>query len=354
MTAAAGPMKISAQPALSRSRILTFMGSPTAYPDHPDAIECVETHMSWVFLSTDFAYKMKKPVVLPHLDFSTLENRRANCHEEVRLNRVLAPGVYLGVTAVCHSPERGLAIGLDGEPVEWLVWMRRLPRESMLDQALAAGGVEVADLHHCARILAAFYRQRPPVIRHPDSYLNKLHQFIEEDVEGLANARYQLQGALFRRTAEMLLDYLASQRAGFEDRVHQGYIIEGHGDLRPEHVCLTRPPVFIDCLEFSRDLRILDVADELAYLFLECECLGSNQVQRELGGEYRRVSGDPLPRSLLAFYKSRRALLRARLCLAHLLDHPSPQTEQHWRDRATDYLMRAGQHADSLGREDQQ
>jgi uncharacterized protein len=352
-TQGALPFRLSSRFApVSRNRILAFLGCPTSYPDHPDTIECIETHMSWVFLSGEFAYKMKKPVVLPHLDFSTLDRRLANCQEEVRLNRLLAPGVYLGVTAVCHSREQGLAIGLDGEPLEWLVWMRRLPRELMLDQALAADCVETADLHRCARVLAAFYRQRPPAIDCPEGYLKKLHQAIEEDVEGLANPRYRLRSAMFRQAAETLLDCLASRRAWFEDRVHNGHVVEGHGDLRPEHVCLTRPPVFIDCLEFSRDLRILDVADELAYLFLECECLGSGRVEHELGGEYRKVSGDPLPKSLLDFHKSRRALLRARLCLAHLLDRPSQRTEQHWRDRAADYLVRAARHADSLNRRD--
>lgn len=329
-------------------RILAFLRDPAGHPDSPKSIECIETHMSWVFLSTRFVYKMKKPVVLPYLDFSTLEKRLANCREEVRLNRRLAPGVYLDVIAVSLSRQDRLMLDHSGQPLEWLVKMRRLPRELMLDQALAADHVGASDLRHCAQVLAAFYEKCRPEICTPDKYLNRLHQAIREDVDGLAHARYRLQASMFREPAERLVEYLANQSACFEDRVCQGHVVEGHGDLRPEHVCLTRPPVFIDCLEFSRELRTLDVADDLACLFLECECLGTSTVEHELGGEYRKRSGDPLPAGLLAFHKSRRALLRARLCLAHLLDHPSPQIEQHWRDRAADYLLRAARHADAL------
>jgi|AntDeeMetagen681_2_1112603.scaffolds.fasta_scaffold00019_4 aminoglycoside phosphotransferase family enzyme len=326
---------------------LSFLSDPASYTDNPETVECVETRMSWVFLTTHYVYKMKKPVVLPYLDFTTLDKRRANCVEEVRLNRRLAREVYLDVLAVTRERDGQLVFDGDGEPVEWLVWMRRLPREQMLDQALGGDRADPHDLRHCARVLVDFYRTCSPAILDPDTYVEKLYQAIDEDLHGLAHPSCTLDPAVFQKPADILLDCLNHRRDWFEARVNQGYIIEAHGDLRPEHVCLSRPPVFIDCLEFSRELRTLDVADELGYLFLECECLGAPEVERIMADEYVTYSGNPLPGGFLAFYKSRRALLRARLCLAHLGGNLPDETEKRWRDRAGDYLQRAEHHANS-------
>ena len=328
-------------------RILSFLGDPASHPGCPETVERIETRMSWVFMTTDYVYKMKKRVVLPYLDFTTLSRRKANCEAEVRLNRRLAPEVYLGVITVNRDGDR-LTLGGDGDPVEWLVWMHRLRRDQMLDQAIADHRANPEDLHRCARVLADFYQRCEPVIRSPDIYMDKLHQAIGEDVRGLSTPAYELDPAAFQQPASILMECLTDRRDWFEGRVHQGCVIEGHGDLRPEHVCLSRPPVFIDCLEFSRELRTIDIADELSYLFLECECLGAPEVQWIMADEYVKYSGMPLPTGLLAFYKCRRALLRARLCLAHLDPGIPHDREEHWRRRAQDYLQYAAYHARSV------
>lgn len=325
--------------------VLSFLADPASYPDHPLDVQRIETRMSWVFLTSRFVYKMKKPVALPYLDFTTLEKRRANCLEEDRLNKRLAPQVYLGVVPVTRARDGQLTLNGDGQAVEWLVRMRRLPRQMMLDQAVLEGRVVTPDLQRCARVLVDFYQQCPPAIQQPEQYLRKLTDAIQQDLSGLAHPSFSLDPAVFRPTVESLLECLHSQKGWFEERVHKGLVVEGHGDLRPEHVCLSRPPVFIDCLEFSRELRIIDIADELAYLFLECECLGASEVGAILAEAYRQYSSDPLPDHLLAFYKARRALLRAKLCLAHVPGQLSRERSEHWRERADDYLARAARHA---------
>lgn len=328
------------------NQVLSLLSDPASYSHGAETVERVETRMSWVFLTPHYVYKMKKSVVLPYLDFSTLARRKANCVEEVRLNRRLAPDVYLDVKAVTRESGGHLMLNGGGEPVEWLVWMHRLRRDWMLDQAIAEDTVKPDSLRRCARVLADFYQRCAPAIRDPDLYIQKIGEAIDEDLRGLSDPAYALDEETYRQPADTLLECLHDRRDWFEDRVHGGFVVEGHGDLRPEHVCLSQPPVFIDCLEFSRDLRTLDIADELGYLFLECECLDAPDVEQVMADEYVSYSGNPLPAGLLAFYKSRRALLRARLCLAHLHGDITGDTEKRWRHRASDYLQRAAHHAE--------
>ena len=125
-----------------------------------------------------------------------------------------------------------------------------------------------------------------------------------------------------------------------ERRAIDGRIVEGHGDLRPEHVCVESPPVIFDRLEFSRAFRLIDPADELAFLAMECERLGAPQVETELFGAYRRVTGDYPPPSLVYFYKVQRACLRARLAIWHLHDLPK-SVWPRWRAVAEEYLRLA-------------
>ena len=126
----------------------------------------------------------------------------------------------------------------------------------------------------------------------------------------------------------------------FSSRISAGKIIEAHGDLRPEHICLLHPPVFIDCLEFNREFRVLDVIDELSYLALECEFLGEPQFGDEILNTYSQQTHDYVTPSLINFYKSHRALLRSKLAAWHTRDHP-PAQHAKWLLRAADYFTLA-------------
>ena len=142
---------------------VAFLSRPSGYADRPARVEAIQTHMSWVFLTDRFFYKLKKPVKLEFLDFSTLERRHLNCLEELRLNCRLARDIYLEVLplTVCDSGQ--LELGGDGEPVDWLVKMRRLPREYMLDEAIAGQKVDESQVRRIARVLANFYQQAEAV-----------------------------------------------------------------------------------------------------------------------------------------------------------------------------------------------
>jgi aminoglycoside phosphotransferase family enzyme len=291
---------------------------PETYPEAPTRIEMIETHMSYVFLTPRHAYKFKKPVSYAFLDFSTLQLRQRDCEEELRLNQRLAPGVYLGVVPLARDANGRLRIGADGVPAEWLVQMQRLPRERMLDERIRQGTLEERELVALASRLACFYRScaRAPVTA--VEYRSRIGMEIETDRAALAARAQELGNQEITATITTLLEFVDKRHALLDERVAAGRIVEGHGDLRPEHVCLLEEPVVFDSLEFNRDLRLVDPADELALLALECERLGAAQVGTILFECYSAHAADTPPPALIDFYKARRASLRARLAILHL------------------------------------
>jgi aminoglycoside phosphotransferase family enzyme len=213
----------------------------------------------------------------------------------------------------------------------------------MLDVAIAAGTVEQAALPPVAALLAVFYREAQVAGLTPQGYRDWLRTEIDANALALDQPRYNFQAAVIQETAAAQRAFLKQRADALDARVLAGRIVEGHGDLRPEHICLGPPPVIIDCVEFNRDFRLLDQADELAYLAMECERLGDPKVGAALLAHFRTASGDDPPDVLIHFYKSFRALLRAKLAAWHLDDHTVARPSV-WANRAQAYLALARQH----------
>lgn len=329
---------------------LTFLQRSEAYGDAAQRPQCIETHMSWVFLVGDRVYKLKKPVRFPFLDFTTLAAREFYCREEVRLNRRLAPGVYLGLMALqWHDgvfelrPEA--QTNSPGDTVDWLVCMRRLPGDRMLDQLIAQGRVVPEDIDALVAVLGAFYRAAPAVALSPDDYLARFQYEQAANREVLLRPQFQLPDAAL---AINRLDLALAQGAGLlRVRACGQRVRDGHGDLRPEHVCLLQPPVVIDCLEFNPQLRQADPFDELAYLGMECEVAGAPWIGQRLASGCAAALGDDPPPALMQLYTAYRALVRARLAMAHLLD-PVPRLPDKWPPRASRYIACAMAALDAL------
>jgi aminoglycoside phosphotransferase family enzyme/predicted kinase len=291
---------------------LEVLRQPAFYPHQPATVELKETHISWVFLVGDLVYKCKKPVGFDFLDFSTLELRRQACEDEVRLNRRLAPDIYLGVVPVTN--ERGvLQLEGNGEPVEWLVQMRRLPVERTLDQLYRTGSLQPADISRLAETLVTFYQSLPPVAVTSAGYRAGIIKHVRQNRRELLAASHHLPLAQIKRIHAEQLRRLQLQPEVFDARVAAGRIIEGHGDLRPEHICLAEPLAIFDCIEFSEEFRTLDLADELAFLASECDHLGARWVGPQLLADCERLLGDHFPAALIGFYKSYRACVRAKV-----------------------------------------
>lgn len=302
--------------------------------------EAVETRLSWVFLGEHDVYKLKKPLRDPFVDLRALEQRRTNCEREVRLNRRLAPGVYLGTVAMTLESSGKLALGGHGQVVEWLVHMRRLPREQMLDYALAHGGCRRDRIQRAARTLARFYVGARSERLSPAAYFKRLAGETTRRVRVLQTQPVDLGNARLRQLLTRQQCFLQYRRALLESRAAEGRVVEGHGDLRPQHVCIGPQPLFIDCLEFSRSLRVLDPLDDLAYLALECEYAGASWVGDEFLRIYTDLADDHQAGLLVAFYASRRAVLRAYQALRHIRAE-SPPRRLHWLARTQRYLALA-------------
>jgi len=304
-----------------------------AFPERPEA---VETHLSWVFLTRDRAYKLKKPVLRSFLDHRRVEARRRDCEAEVALNRPLAPGVYLGTVPLTADRSSGtLALGGDGRPVDWLVVMRRLPEASFLDHRLRTDPTTVTDGEVAAVIdhLAGFYRSTARRPLDATTHRRTLLAGLEED-------RYRLlrhDHAVDHDAVADLIDRLG--RAVADPRRLAGRaarLVDGHGDLRPDHVVLTPRPLVLDRITFDEGLRRIDPAADLALLAVECRLLGAAEVGRRITVGCLERIGDPPPPADRALYRSLRAVTRARLSVAHLDD--SDHDADRWLDRADAYL----------------
>jgi len=323
---------------------IAFLQQPLAYSENPRHIETIETHMSWVFLTPQHAFKLKKSVHYDYLDFSTVAARKRSCQEELRLNQRLAPGVYLDVIPLTLDRRGEMRLGGKGEIIDWLVVMRRLPKERMLDFLIRQRVLEPVDTHAVAEVLARFYSESAALNIDGEEYRHQFEHKIRANHEVLPEPAYGLPMDLVDSVYQAQLNFLKRSPEFLERRAAGGRIIEGHGDLRPEHVCVVSPPVIFDRLEFNQAFRIIDPADELAFLAMECERLGAPQVEPELFGAYRRVTGDYPPPQLIFFYKAHRACLRARLAIWHLRDL-GRNVWPRWRATAEEYLRLADSYA---------
>ena len=302
--------------------------------------EAIETHFAWVFLVGERALKMRKPVRRDPMDYSTLAARRHDSEEELRLNRRLAPDVYLRTVPLAVDDEGRLALGGPGEIVEWLVEMRRLDRERMLDAMLRRGAATEHALGRVVDLLSAFYASSESALSAPATCVQRYEAQVYANHQALA----LLDPAQAARLLGMQGAFLSRRHAWFDARAARGCVIEAHGDLRPEHVLLAEPPAVIDCLEFDLNLRILDRAEELCFLELECARLGHPSAGQWLLRHCLARLSDDAPEELLHFYRSHRAATRAKL-YTWRAGEPDGGTPAEWHDRAGQYLETAVENA---------
>lgn len=330
-------------------RLVRFLGDPRRYPHTTEKIVHRETHVSHVFLAGAFAYKIKKAVTFPFLDASTLALRKRWCTLEIRLNRRLAPETYLDVVPITEEPD-GLRLGGRGRVVEWAVKMRRLPEERMLDRLVARRQVSLQDADRIMDRLLPFFRHAPRsrVISRVASparlrqlLLGNLHEcrpwvgrlILKEDVDAIDQA-YQA----FLGVAEPLL----------QRRVQRGFIIDGHGDLRCENICLTDPVVIFDCIEFNPGFRCGDVVNDLAFLLMDLEFRGRGELAQAMLARYRREARDPSVEALLPLYKCHRSLVRGKVRALAWQQHPRTPFGKQLQALARQHFQLARRYASQL------
>lgn len=308
----------------------------------------VETHTAYVFLTRTRAYKIKKPVRLAYLDFGRLEAREHVCREEIRLNRQLAGDVYVGLIALVLRADGSLGLGGEGTIIDWLVEMKRLPESRMLDVRLhRASRVTRAQIAAVSDVLVGFYRARQAEPSEKGVYLHHLMQEAAVNKAHLRQMRAYLGEAFQPDLARTVEQLIARHRDEIARREDAHLIIAGHGDLRPEHVCLLSPPVIFDRIEFSPELSVIDIFDETNYLGLECGMLGAPWIGPAVMGAMQAAGFAPPSPELQATYSLFRLLTRARLSIDHLR-YPDPRTPDKWPRQAKACLMRAAQVLDAM------
>ena len=287
------------------------------------SVDVRETHISWVFLTADRAFKLKKPVVLPFLDYGTAAQRARMCAEEVRLNRRLAPDVYLGVRSVIDAPGGlELADPTDRRALDYVVEMRRYDEHRTLAARLHSGELTLGDVEAVGERLAAFHAACPPV-RGVDGGAEAIAGEVMRNVDELLTiAALEPERRRTHELRRFLAAFVAARHAELDDRRRRGLVREGHGDLRAEHIVVGPPLAIVDCVEFDEALRTLDVADDLAFLVMDLTARGGERFAAAALRGYRAAGGDCGEESLLSFFAVHRALVRAKVLLLAAAQRP--------------------------------
>jgi aminoglycoside phosphotransferase family enzyme/predicted kinase len=320
--------------AVSPEDVRAALARPGFYPTRPDRVDVRETHISWVFLAGDRAYKLKKPLVLPFLDYGSPQRRREMCREEVRLNHTLAPDLYLGVRAVAAGAA-GLALAAEDDPraLDYLVEMRRYDERRTLAAKLERGELRRAEVVALARTLARFHAQAPRVDAVGVPALGVERRMTENFHELLAIVEQRAEVEWVLELERFAHAFVVAHAQMLDARARRGFVREVHGDLRAEHVLLGETLQVVDCIEFDRGLRELDVADDLAFLVMDLASGGAEPFARTLVRAYRDAGGDPGEDRLIAFYAAYRALVRAKVALLRAAQHP-PSSGERGRESA--------------------
>ena len=289
---------------------------PAAYPEPAGDVRLVQTHISYVLLAGDFVYKFKKPVNFGFLDFSTLERRKFCCEQELLLNRRLCPEIYLNLVTVTREGD-GFRLNGPGEVVEYGVRMARMPEERMMGRVIASGELNRAHLDGLVAVLVPFYERAehgPAIDRFGTAEavaVNVLENF--EQTRGYVGG-----GALSAAQFEIISAYargVLAREELFARRIAGGRIRDCHGDFYSANICLADQVYIYDCIEFNQRFRYCDVASDIAFLAMDLDYHGLEELSAYFVERFAAASGDAGLHELLPFYKCYRAYVRGKIGL---------------------------------------
>jgi len=308
--------------------------------------ELVQTHASWVILTDEYAYKIKKPVNFGFLDYSTLEKRRENCYREVELNRRLCPWVYVGVVPIIKASD-GYSLDGEGEVVEYAVKMRKIPQERLMNNLLDS--LEETHMKDLSDHLWKFHQRaqrRDEFGRLEVMKFNTDENFLQ--TEKYIGITIDRDDFLFIK--EKTDSFYKKYAKLFEKRIEEGRIRDGHGDIRLEHVAFLEEGICIfDCIEFNERFRCGDVLNDMCFLSMELDFYGRSDLAKIYEEEYGRLSADPEFEVFLPFFKCYRAYVRGKV-ESFMLDDPnlSEEVKQNHRERASKFFKLSRSYAEQI------
>jgi hypothetical protein len=324
------------------TKLIESLRNPALYPFPVAEVRLIETHISWVLLTGTFAYKIKKPVNLGFLDFSTLALREKYCREELRLNSRFAPQLYLDVVPIAGSPESPQLDG-PGTPIEFAVRMREFRSDERLDAVLARGELHAADMDRLAAELARMHAAAPRA--DASSPFGAVDAVFAPALENFAQIRARDVPAELTATLAHVEAWTLAQRARLQDRIaarkHRGMVRECHGDLHSRNIAwIDGRFVPFDAIEFNPGLRWIDVVSELAFAVMDLEADHSPDCARRLANAYFELTGDYDGLALMPFYLCYRAMVRAKVAILGASDADAARREKLLAQLA-DYLALA-------------
>ena len=285
-----------------------------AYPEPPQKVELMQTQMSFVFLADNYVYKVKKPVNLGYLDYTTLKKRQFYCQREVELNRRLCPEAYLGVVPITRQGNQ-FSIGGQSGAIEYAVKMRHLPQEAMMNVLLAKDKVSPEMLAGVAQKLAEFHQKAETSAT--ISAFGDLDTITTNTEENFAQTEKYIGNTISSEKYQNITAYtrrFIEERASlFRKRITDGRIRDCHGDLHAAHICFCDDICIYDCIEFNDRFRYCDVASEVAFLAMDLDHYGRADLSRCFIDDYVEQSQDKELIALLDFYKCYRAYVRGKV-----------------------------------------
>jgi aminoglycoside phosphotransferase family enzyme len=302
---------------------------PAIYPDLPKEVKLIETHISLLFLTGNHVYKVKKPVDFGFLDFTSLEKRRYFCEQEVMLNRRLSPDIYLGVVKITRDRDR-LSLDGRGEVEEYAVKMKQIPEELLMDKLLEKGQVNQGMMEALSEKLVRFYSSadtnetiksfgRPERVKQDtDENFEQTQKYVD----------VVIPKKIFEEIRKRTNKFFITQQKLFLQRIASDRIRDCHGDLRLEHIFWGKEISIFDCIEFNQRFRYTDVAADMAFLAMDLDYHGREDLSEHLIRAYIEKSGDQELLSMLNFYKCYRAYVRGKVESFRLDDLNIPEEEK--------------------------
>lgn len=323
-----------------------------AFPFPSEQTHLIETHISWVILTDTHAFKIKKPIVYSFLDFSSLEHRCLFCRREVRLNRRLTDGMYLGVAPIRQTPQGFQIGGTQGAIVDYALLMRRMDETRSMDRLLRLGGVTREHIRCIAGQLAAFHRQADRI---PGGEQAADLQEKFADLLTVRDFLRQEMGAAAAHTADDLVDgsrrFLTRHAERLRRRNQLGWVVDGHGDLHSKNIFLLDRPVIFDCIEFNDEYRQLDLLNEVAFFCMDLDYYRHEYLAEAFLSDYlNRMSclKEEADLRLFHFYKLYRAGVRLKVNCLRAMQPESKDHEKTTRQAVRDYLGLVRRYADLL------
>jgi aminoglycoside phosphotransferase family enzyme len=306
----------------TQKQVVEALKNPQAYPEDSGQIELTQTHISYVFLTKDFAYKIKKPVNFGFLDFGTLEKRRFFCEKELQLNRRLCGEMYIEVAPINRDASGTIRIKGDGETVEYALKMKRIPQEKIMTKLLEENKVDTQLIDNIAKIIAQFHAKAEtnPKISEIGS-LATVKVNWDENFEQTQNVVDKtISSADFESIRKKVGQFTEQKRALFEKRVREGKVRDCHGDLHSGNIFVADRIYIFDAIEFNERFRYSDVAADMAFLAMDLDFKGRSDLSDFFVKKYVEYSGDAELLELLAFYKCYRAYVRGKVVGFRLSD----------------------------------